>query len=282
MDILNIVTVVKNDYVSLNLTIHSIFSLAQKLPKVRFLHHIQDGGNSDQKKFLTSIPIKIQSKSNYKIIYSQSSDFGIFDAMNKVALKFSVPDLVLFMNAGDTFSKKINFKKLLYSIRDFKNREETICFFRSKNYYKDTFYFMPPRNIKSTLKFKFWLECNTPVHQAVIFKCSDLYPLKYSNLFKIQADSYLIFSILTNFSEPVFYDIDFCDFNLGGYSGDYKSFKKVGMHLREQLTLMSLKKQGIYLMFLTVLIFFIKYLLHNLLNEKFIYLHARVNQLIKN
>ena len=108
MDTLNIVTVVKNDYVSLDLTIHSIFFLAHKLPKVRFLHHIQDGGNVDQKKFLTSIPIKIKSKSNYKIIYSQSLDSGIFDAMNKVALKFSVGDLVLFMNAGDTFSKKIN------------------------------------------------------------------------------------------------------------------------------------------------------------------------------
>ena len=87
---------------------------------------------------------------------------------------------------------------------------------------------------------------------------------------------------MTNFSKPVFYDIDFCDFNLGGYSGNYKSFKKVCTHLREQLTLMSLKKQSMYLMFLTVLIFFSKYLLHNLFKENFIYLHAKVNQLFKN
>jgi hypothetical protein len=282
MDTLNIVTVVKNDYVSLSLTINSIFSLAQKLPKVKFFHHIQDGGNADQKKFFTCILSKIRPISNLKIIYSQCPDSGIFDAMNKVTIKFTVGDLVLFMNAGDTFSKKINFKMLLFAIRDFKNRKETICFFRSKNYYNDIFYFMPPKNIKSTLKFKDWLQSHTPVHQAVIFKCSDLYPLKYSNLFKIQADSFLIFSILTKFSEPIFYDIDFCDFNLGGYSGDYKSFRKVTIHLREQLRLMSLRKQSTYLMFLTTLIFFVKYFLHNLFKEKFIYLHARVNQLIKN
>ena len=39
MDTLNIVTVVKNDHASLELTINSVFSLAQKLPKVNFLHH---------------------------------------------------------------------------------------------------------------------------------------------------------------------------------------------------------------------------------------------------
>jgi len=282
MDTLNIVTVVKNDHASLELTINSVFSLAQKLPKVNFLHHIQDGGNADQKIFFMSIIKKMHVRLNFKIMYSQSLDAGIFDAMNKAASKFNIGDLVLFMNAGDTFSENINFEKLLFAIRDFKNRKETICFFRSMNYYRDTVYFMPPKNIKSTVKFKPWLEKNTPVHQAVIFKCCDLYELKYCNSFKIQADSYLIFNILTNFSKPVFYDIDFCDFNLGGYSGNYKSFKKVCTHLREQLTLMSLKKQSMYLMFLTALIFFSKYLLHNLLKENFIYLHAKVNQLFKN
>ena len=90
MDTLNIVTVVKNDHASLELTINSVFSLAQKLPKVNFLHHIQDGGNADQKIFFMSIIKKMHVRLNFKIMYSHSLDAGIFDAMNKAAIKFNV------------------------------------------------------------------------------------------------------------------------------------------------------------------------------------------------
>lgn len=282
MDSLNIVTVVKNDRKSLELTIKSAFVLALNLPEVRFLHFIQDGGNSTHNHSFFLKALKKKNKSNYKIIHCKSLDAGIFDAMNKVTSKFKNGDLVLFLNAGDTFCENFNFKKFLYAIKNFKNRTETICFFRSKNVYKNTSYFMPPKSIRSTKSFQKWIMSNTPVHQSVIFKVCNKYQLKYSLDFQIQSDSFLIYTILKNYSKPIFYNFELCKFELGGLSGNYLNFKKTFLQIKEQIKIMKLRGQAFEAITLTFVLMITKFLLHNLFRKYFTFIHAKINRLIKN
>lgn len=276
---LNIVTIVKDDNYSLELTIKSALNLAICVPKIYFVHYIQDGSlnNYKEKYFLR---LKNKPRGNYKIIYSRARDSGIYDAMNKVNNKFQSGDLIIYMNAGDIFYNKINYDKFFYAIKDFNERSETICFFRSLNIYKNIYYFMPPKSIKNTDNFIAWVKNYSPVHQSIIFKFSDLYPLHYDNSFRIQADQALIYKILNNFSKPVFYNFQISNFSLGGYSGNYRSLKKVICQFREQILIMKMRGQKKFY-FRTFIIFAIKYGLHNLLKDNFFIFHARINKFFK-
>ena len=279
MIVLNIVTVVKDDIYSLELTIKSTLNLALSIPQIYFIHHVQDGSSYDKTYFPK---LRKVNKRNYKLIHLRAKDSGIFDAMNKASNQFKSGDLVIYMNAGDTFFEGINRNRFLCAIQNFRKRSETISFFRAKNHYKNIEYFMPPKYIRSTKKFISWAKYHTPVHQAVIFKCANLYKLSYPSSYKIQADSYLIYNILANFSKPIFYDIQISNFSLGGYSGNYKNFKKVSLQIYDQLRIMKLREQSLLFIFLTILLLIVKYIFHTLFGDSFIELHARVNKALKN
>ena len=279
---LNIVTVTRNDCESLKKTMNSIIHFARKNKKINIFHYIQDGDSKDNtKNFITKCDYD-RIYSNYFLIFNSSKDNGIFDAMNLASKRFKRDDLVMYLNSGDELSNKINSTFFNSCLIDFFKRNKTLAFFRSKNIYKNTSYFMPPKSVKDTESFKKWIFSNTPVHQSVIFKVTDKYPLEYSLDFLIQSDSYLIYTILKKHSKPVFYDIELCKFELGGFSGNYFSFTKMLQQTKEQIQIMKLRGQGFAPIAFTCILMGIKFFLHNLLGNYFVKIHAKINRLIKN
>jgi hypothetical protein len=279
---LNIVTVTKNDYQSLKKTINSVEYIANKNPNINFFHYIQDGESKDNTKNYIKKYIYYKNYSNYVLFFNSCKDRGIFDAMNIASKNFKENDLILYLNAGDELSNEINGVLFLNYLSDFLTRKETIGFFRSKNIYKNTSYFMPPINITNTKFFKKWIVSHTPVHQSIIFKVSNQYQLKYSLDFQIQSDSFLIYTILKKYSKPIFYNLELCKFELGGLSGNYLNFNKTSLQLKEQIKIMKLRGQGFEAITLTFVLMIIKFLLHSLFGKHFPFIHAKINRLIKN
>ena len=107
--------------------------------------------------------------SNLKFFISSESDNGIFDAMNKPLKFLKQDDLVCYMNSGDAISKDLDYDLFNKSIQIFFKSKSRICAFRSKNFYSNIHYFMPPKKIKTNKDFSNWIT-NTPVHLSIIFK----------------------------------------------------------------------------------------------------------------
>lgn len=282
MTTLNIITVVRNDPLGIQRTIYSLLNFAKRTPHLHFFHHIQDGNSQDHTKSSVFEILNKNKLKNYKFRFKTEKDVGIYDAMNKAAKEFKVGDLIVFMNAGDEFSERSDAQKFLAALKDFISRRESLAFFRSRNVFQKHSYFMPSIDIKSTNSFKIWVKSHTPVHQAIIFKIDKKYALKFPSDFTIQSDTYLIYTILKKYSNPVFYDLELCKFELGGLSGDYKSFSKVLLQTREQIKIMRLRDQGIFAITIISVTLLIKFFLHSLLGSKFIWLHIKINQMIKN
>lgn len=282
MATLNIITVVRNDPLGIQRTIYSLLNLAKRVPHLHFFHHIQDGNSNDHTKSSAFEILNKNKLKNYKFRFKSEKDIGIYDAMNKAAKKFKVGDLVVFMNAGDEFSEKIDTKKFVVALENFISRKESIAFFRSKNIFGQHAYFMPPLYIQSTSSFRGWVRSHTPVHQAIIFKIDKKYALDFPLDFYIQSDTYLIYTILKKYSNPVFYDLELCKFELGGLSGDYRSFSKVLLQTKEQIKIMRLRGEGVFKITLISGVLLIKFILHSLLGSKFTWLHIKINQIIKN
>jgi len=279
---LNIVTVTKDDSESLKKTINSVLYIANCNPNINFLHHIQDGNSKDNTKSYINKFKRYKKSSNYLLFFRSCKDRGIFDAMNIASKNFKNNDLIIYLNAGDELSNHINVMLFSNYLHDFLKRKETLAFFRSKNVYKNTSYFMPPNNIMSTKAFQEWIMSHTPVHQSIIFKVSNKYQLKYSLDFQIQSDSFLIYTILKKYSKPIFYNLELCKFELGGLSGNYLNFNKTSLQLKEQIKIMKLRGQGFEAITLTFVLMIIKFLLHNLFGKHFPFIHAKINRLIKN
>lgn len=271
---LNIVTVVWNDIDGLTRTLSSLKRLYLCLDKLSFNILIQDGLSSDGTKefaedFITN---NISERFNIKLNYEK--DHGIFDAMNKASSGFKNNDLIMYLNAGDIVSDEIDAIKFYDSLAYFMNNDLKICGFRSRNIFSDLSYYMPSKKVSQTENYIKWLRNNTPVHQALIFKFDDQFPIHYPINFKIQADSIMIYYLFKYQGEPIFFDITLCDFELGGLSNSYKSFTKVYTQIKEQKVVSKLRNEERFFIFLRSLSLLIKFLMHNVLGKRFYTLHA--------
>ena len=91
--LLSIITVVRNDYERLLITINSLSNFYSDRS---FEHILVDGGSTDQTKNLLN---GLQENKNIKIVSER--DDGIYDAMNK-GINLASGRYLLFLNAGDS------------------------------------------------------------------------------------------------------------------------------------------------------------------------------------
>lgn len=271
---LNIVTVVWNDIDGLTRTLVSLKRVQDSLDALNLNIIIQDGLSSDGTKefadgFISkNICEKFQVKLNYE------KDYGIFDAMNRASSRFNQNDLIMYLNAGDIISEEIDLNAFYSSLIYFINDKSKISGFRSRNIINDLNYYMPSKKVDTNELYIKWLKNNTPVHQALIFKFDNQFPIHYPMSFEIQADSIMIYYLFKFQGDPIFFDITLCDFELGGLSNSYKSFRKVYTQIKEQKLVSNLRNEEKFIIFARSISLIIKFLMHNILGKRFYVFHA--------
>jgi hypothetical protein len=278
---LNIITVVRNDQKGILITLNSILSLALKNKDVIFVNYIQDGSSTDRTlKFAKDFKVRNTAK-NLHFVIKSANDKGIFDAMNKATANLINGDLVLYLNAGDAISDEFNDISLSKILKNFIRSSSILACFRSKNVINELSYYMPPHSIRDNKAFQVWIKKNTPVHQSMIFKVTKSCPIHYPLCFKNQADSFLFFYLTRYFGGCKFYNFTICRFELGGNSGNYKKIRKVILQFYEQSLIILLRSQSKIYLIGYLVSFFAKYIMHNILGERFIKLHAHINRLLR-
>ena len=281
--ILNVVTVVRNDQKGLEKTLKSLIYLSKKLQKLNVNLRIQDGLSNDKTvSFAKEFLQKNESKNlTYQII--SEDDEGIFDAMNRASGFLKQDDIVLYLNAGDSISYDLNPDFFFESLSFFSKSSSKLCAFRSRNYFSNVSYFMPGKTINDSSAFNKWIVNNTPVHQAVIFKFDNKFPIFYSTDFKIQSDSIFIYEYINKFGKPIFFNATLCDFELGGLSNSYKSLSKVLNQINEQNLVSRLRGESIFFISIRNISLLLKYFLHNFFGRYYYFIHALIkSKFIKN
>ena len=281
--LLNVLTVVRNDRVGLQSTLQSLLSLIQVreegdlVLKIR----VQDGCSSDDTKTAYQEFETRFASYGSSIVFISESDVSLFDAMNKASSSLIKGDMVLFLNAGDQICPDLKANTLVKCLRDFDRSSAMMAAFRSKNVYQNIEYFMPPMGCSTKQDFIKWLRFNTPVHQAIIFRVDKNFPLHYPLEFEIQADTLLIYYLIKYQGRPNFYNITLCEFELGGLSNTYISFKKVLTQIKEQSVIGRFREEPLWSRKLRGFLLLIKYVLHKVLGDYFYSIHAKANQIFR-
>ena len=251
--LISIVTVVYNGEEFLEKTILSV--LNQIYDNVEYI--IIDGGSTDG---TVDIIKKYEDKIDYWV---SEKDDGIFDAMNK-GMDVATGDYVNFMNAGDRFYINNVLEEIVAYIHD----ENSVYFGRAKLVSKhDTW--LRPDNKYTMININDWLKKENPVHQAMFFPKNfyknESYNLDYSIIsdgdYKDRAKQSL---------ELVFIDIIVCEFELGGISSGFDSYKHVRTMMCEAWNIGM--EKGILLQSIKrIFIYNIKYFLNMLMGEELFY-----------
>jgi len=274
----SIVTAVRNDKSGVVKTLRSSYPLCLFLISkgVDVSIFVQDGLSTDdtldavksfQKDFLIS---------GVDFNLSSQCDKSHFDAMHIATSKLSHNSLVVYMNAGDVFHPQLNLDEFYQELYKFDSGSEKLLFLRSCNTFQDEFYYMPGKNVVNQTQFRSWVRFNTPVHQAVIFKVDMKFPIHYRLDWEIMSDSYLIY-YLTRFCDFKFSPIVFCEFELGGLSGDYRSASKVFVQISEQFIISKLRDEPFISIFGRLSSLLIKYLITKALGyNRFLTFHMTI------
>lgn len=281
--LLNVLTVVRNDRSGLQRTLKSLLSLIEDNDANDLILniHIQDGCSVDDTKSAYNEFKAGFKASGSSIAFVSEDDISLFDAMNKASSSLIKGDLVLYLNAGDQISPELKANTLVNCLKDFERSTAKMAAFRSKNVYQDVKYFMPPISCSTKQKFIRWLRFNTPVHQAIIFRVDKKFPLHYPLDFKVQADTLLIYYLIKHQGHPNFYNVTLCEFELGGLSNTYTSFKKVITQIKEQSIIGRFREEPFWSRKFRGCLFLLKYMLHKLLGNYFYILHAKANQIFR-
>ena len=281
--LLNVLTVVRNDRPGLQRTLRSLVSLIEDNENSDLVLkvHIQDGCSVDDTKRAYDEFEAGFTANGSSIVFVSEDDVSLFDAMNKASGLLRKGELVLYLNAGDQISLSLKKNALIECLRDFEGSSAMMAAFRSQNVYRNIKYCMPPIGCSTQQDFLKWLRLNTPVHQAIIFKVDDDFPIHYPLEFSVQADTVLIYYLIKHQGSPNFYNLTLCEFELGGLSNTYISFKKVLAQIKEQSVVARIRGEPFWIRQLRSSLFFVKYLCHKLLGNYFYTLHAKANRFFR-
>jgi len=228
-----------------------------------------DGGSNDRSH-------KIINAFDHIIDYKRiGPDLGIYDAMNK-GLERCNNDYVMFLNSGDIL---IN-KDCINDIKNFNLSTYNAYFFNAIIKYKEINYSKKsPKNFKFKsyqINHKF-----IPNHQAVLFNKHFYINNSYNLDYKISSDVDYIFR-LSKSNNLIYIDYDLVEFELGGVSSTYKSFKKTFAHMKEALKInLTYQNNYLYTFIRIPLKFLVKYLLQNLIGIRFYFLVYNIKKILR-
>jgi glycosyltransferase involved in cell wall biosynthesis len=212
----SILTVVKNSYPNIKLTLKSI----KKQSYHNYEHIILDGLSVD------GTTQFIKKNLNKKTIYLRKKDKSLYDALNK-AVKLATGDYLVILHAGDFFFssetlldlkkniiKNKSFDYLFSNIMYFNNNSNKICRYWKYNQKKDFFAFL-----------------KIP-HTSLCIKKKVAKKLNYDLQYMISADTKYTLELYKNYSGKYINQI-FTYMESGGLSTNYKFiFKKMSEDLR--------------------------------------------------
>ena len=259
---LQVISVVRNDEIGIERTLKSLLKHGREFKQhgIELKVIVQDGCSNDQTVAVATGFSKLFDDVGMKISIVSERDSSLFHAMNKATKRARKTDLALFLNAGDTLHQSLDVGRVSRALLDFNSSHDQVLCLVSENYSEHGSYFMPGKNCKASIDFVRWMKFNTPVHQAVIFRLNGDIPIHYRMDWDVMADSYLIYYI-TKYSSIRFEPLLFCRFELGGLSGNYKSFKKVNKQVCEQWVISRLRAEPALQISLRVISLYIKFIL---------------------
>lgn len=199
----------KNELLS---TINSVQEQSYK----NFEHIIIDGDSRDGTKDLFH-------KSVYRnLLFKSEKDNGIYDAMNK-GLKFAKGDFIMMLNSGDVFYDENSLESMIVKI----NEPDMIYYAKALVQGQYGFSYFKPNKNKLDISFV----KNMPIHQSILIP-KKLFEITYDPSYKIAGDTdYLI--RLFKFNSPIFINVNFVKFNLGGISSYQKNRKQLFTYIKE-------------------------------------------------
>ncbi len=248
---ISIVTITFNCINDLRKTVLSINSQTY----TNYEHIVIDGNSQDlTKEYLSSI-----NKKNF--VFISENDTGIYDAMNK-GLNLVNGDFVLMLNSGDYF---FNDNSLLSFVNEIYDLDQ-IYYAKAFVFNTDGFMYSKPQNLKLDLsKIK-----NFPIHQSVLIP-RKYFRFRYNEIYSIVGDTeYLI--RLFKLQEPIFVDVKFVSFNLGGISSHQKNIKQLRRYIFELNAVIRIHENNSKIqLYVKNLLIVIKFIVLNSIFRKFYY-----------
>ena len=157
----------------------------------------------------------VPSDFRFRVIYG--SDNGIYDAMN-IAAKEILGDVVLFLNAGDTFADADVLKGVSEKLEALAPKDEFIA-------YGDTFSLLANTLVKTKAKIT-PAGCynNIPCHQATFYSAGLIRSREYDTSYRIRADYDMFLDCFFNKkAEFIYLDMPICVYEGGGFSESRKN-----------------------------------------------------------
>ncbi len=224
----SIVTVVKNGYPKINYTIQSV--LNQNFKDYEYI--VLDGASNDGTSEL------IEKFYKKKIIYERKKDKGIYQALNRSALKIR-GDYVINLHAGDFFYSNSILKKFDNLIRKNNNYDfffSNIIFFKNQKVVR--LWRMPVKNVGNFSFFKI-------PHTSMCIKSNIVKKMIYKTNYKISSDTNFLINICKNYKGKY---LDFYSIFMesGGLSTSFNNFFK---KFKEDLIILIKEFKFLFLIF---------------------------------
>jgi putative colanic acid biosynthesis glycosyltransferase len=208
---LTIVTVVKDDLSGLEATLAS----TQVLSQCSYEHWVIDGsGKSEVREYLAH---------RGDLNWISEPDSGIFDAMNK-GFERATGDFVFFLNAGDVISRLLDTTALFARLAG----ESRVLIGHTIEVYKDLRWLRPAVHRAADV-------FNSPAHQATFYPRSFYVNNRYLVQLRVSADGAYTGNAI-NQCGAVYLPLIVCEFQLGGLSSNYRSFRVLKQRLGEAET----------------------------------------------
>jgi glycosyltransferase len=234
---ITIITVVKNEYASIDTTVKSV--LSQTYPKIEYI--IIDGNSKDGTYAKLQ---KYKKYSNVKIL--KKNDKNLYEAIN-YGIQISNGDYIGFLHAGDRFLSNCSISKILRKIKfscDFFFSKLIICnkkkriirkwgfSINKKNFLQSFFKVAHPtlfinKKIKKKIKYdtNFYISADT----NYLLDLSKLYNLKwqYVKIYSIAMENVGLSNSWKNLTQKIYQDISILTKRLGYLLGLYVYLNKV-------------------------------------------------------
>lgn len=213
---LSVITVHRNEFEGLELTRRSLEKLKKQDTNTPLQWIVIDGASD--------IPVEydpFQSVQTSADVFVSEPDKGIYDAMNK-GVKYAKEQLVVFMNAGDTFEDSFNLSKALKSI----DTSNTPCMIWFSSFEGKTGEEKHKKMTRSPSSL--WWGMPTH-HQAMFFRRDLLRESPYDLELSIAADYDLVCRLWVLHKSVQTIEAPLCEFDLSGLSS-----RRFWLGLRQQ------------------------------------------------
>lgn len=217
----SIVTVVRNEKNSINLTLKSIEE--QQSPNFKIEHILIDGVSTDGTLDIISLYTKKQQTISLTSKLVSEADKGIYDAMNK-GRGLATGDFLFFLNAGDSFTSSSLLEQVYEYVLSSQNLN--LIYYGNVIITSELTKWKRPYNPPSTGCHKIKQLHHFPHHQSIFYPKAFYQKQEYDiNFIRFGDTEYTM--LACNLFDAYYMPIDITQVTLGGFSSKAHNFKEV-------------------------------------------------------